>query len=313
VKLAELFAKRAVLVTGKGGVGKTTLAATLARAAASQGKRVLCAEVAAEGETDSPLARALGYEGPVGPEPVRVTGGIQFCLLTPTAGHRRFLEDTLKARLLVNAALKAKAIRAFLLAAPTFAEMGVLYRFLDLVRQTRRDGSPEHELLIVDLPATGHALAFARFPAALLKMVPSGPVGAALREGLALVTDPERTAAVVVTLPEQLPVSESIELTRGLLEADLPVAGLVVNRVAADPFVGEERHLVDRFLSEHGPHLGGRTLERIDAARTALKRLTHELSLPLLTLEESLEAGMAAPVDLARSLLGEGDPEPVAP
>jgi arsenite/tail-anchored protein-transporting ATPase len=295
----ELFTRRALLVTGKGGVGKTTIAVTLARGAAAAGKRVLCAEVGAEDEASSPLARAFGGEGVLAEEPALVAEGIRGVLLTPTAGHRQFLRETLKVRFLADAALRSAAIRSFLRAAPTFAEMGVLYRFLHLLRQQRPDGSPEHEVVIVDLPATGHALGFVQFPAALLKLIPGGPVGAAVREGLAVITDPARTAALVVTLPESLPVSESIELTRGLLDAAIPVAAVVLNRVCGDPFADDERAAVDRFVAQHWPILGARSLRRIDAAKAATRRLGEELPLPVLIMEESPEDGCRVPVDLA--------------
>ena len=85
-----------------------------------------------------------------------------------------------------------------------------------LVRAKRRDGSDEHELIIVDLPATGHALALAQIPASLLRVIPTGPIANAVREGLDLLTDPARTGAIVVTLPETLPVSEALELVQGI-------------------------------------------------------------------------------------------------
>jgi arsenite-transporting ATPase len=303
VPLSELFTRRALLVTGKGGVGKTTIAATLARIAAAQGKRVLCAEVAGEGDTWSPLGRALGCATASAEEPVEVAPGVRLVLLTPTAGHRQFLRDTVKLRFLANTAMKATGIRAFLAAAPTFPEMGILYRFLHLLRQVRDDGDPEHELMIVDLPATGHALAFAQFPAALLRLIPGGPVGAAVREGLARVTDPAQTAAVVVTLCESLPVSESIELVRGLTSTNVHVAALILNRLCPDPFDAEERAAVDRFVVAHAPLLGARSLERIDLGRAARRRLEDELGRPIHPVAEAAEDGPRVPLALAAGML----------
>ena len=301
--LSELFTRRALLVTGKGGVGKTTIAATLARVAAAQGKRVLCTEVAAEGETSSPLGRAFGCPEASAEEPVVVAPGVRLLLLTPTAGHRQFLRDTVRLRFLADAAMKASGIRAFLAAAPTFPEMGILYRFLDLVRQQRDDGSPAHELVIVDLPATGHALAFAQFPAALLRLIPGGPVGAAVRDGLARVTDPAQTAAVVVTLCESLPVSEAIELVRGLVSTDVHVAAVILNRLCRDPFDAEERAAVDGFVAAHAPLLGARSLGRIDLGRAAVRRLQRERGRPIHLVEDAAEDGPRVPLTLAAGLL----------
>lgn len=276
---------RAVLVTGKGGVGKTTVAASLARFAAAQGKRVLVTEIAAEGAKSSPLADALGTER-FAEQPVEIAPNLKMALLTPTPGHQRFLRDVLPMKVLADAAMRTAAIRRFLAAAPTFPEMGVLYRLLDLVRAKRKDGGFEHEMIIVDLPATGHALALAQIPASLLRVIPSGPIAAAVKEGLALLKDPAQTGALVVTLPETLPVSEAIELVRGIEQHEIPLAQVFVNRVPFDPFSDEERAFARKLLEGRPPTLGARTLERIERARLSLDRLAREVPVPILTLQD---------------------------
>ncbi len=283
--MKNLIARRAVLVTGKGGVGKTTVSAALARHFARQGMRVLAAEMAKEGDEASALGEALGAPR-LGETPVTVDQNLQAMLLTPTVGHQKFLRDVLPMKLLADAAMKSGAIRRFLSAAPTFPEMGVLYRLLDLVRARRRDGAFEHEVIIVDLPATGHALALAQIPASLLRVIPTGPIADAVREGLAFLRDPERTGAVVVTLPETLPVSEALELVRGIHENEIPLASVVVNRVPFDPFTPEEREAVRRLLEDRPPTLGERTVERIDRARVAVARLGREVSVPITVLHD---------------------------
>ena len=284
--LKSLLSLRAALVTGKGGVGKTTVAASLARYAAQAGKRVLVAEIGTEDATTSALADVLGLDA-LGGEPVDVGPNLRAVALLPSLGHQRFLRDVLPVKFLADAAMKAGAIRRFLSAAPTFPEMGVLYRLLELVRMTRRDGGFEHELIVVDLPATGHALALAQIPASLLRIIPTGPIANAVREGLDLLEDTKRTGAVLVTLPETLPVSEAIELARGVREHRIPLAQIVVNRVPFDPFTPAEatqvRELVGRKL--RAPVLGARTLERIDRAAVALERL-REVGVPVTTLQD---------------------------
>jgi len=283
--LKSLLPLRAVLVTGKGGVGKTTFAASLARFAAQSGKRVLVTEIGSEEATTSALADAIGTPK-ITEQPQEVAPNLRVASLAPALGHQRFLRDVLPMKILADAAMRSSAIRRFLSAAPTFPEMGVLYRLLDLVRMKRRDGAFEHEMIIVDLPATGHALALAQIPASLLRVIPTGPIAAAVREGLELLRDPGRTGAVVVTLPETLPVSEAIELVQGIAEHEIPLAHVVVNRVPFDPFSDEERDFIRSLLGNQRPTLGGRTLERIDRARVALGRIANAVSVPVGVLQD---------------------------
>jgi anion-transporting ArsA/GET3 family ATPase len=292
---------RAVLVTGKGGVGKTTVTASLARYAASQGKRVLCAEMVGDPAASSALADALGVEH-LDIEPVSVAPNLKAVLLAPHLGHTKFLRDVLPMKLLADAAMRSAAIRRFLAAAPTFPEMGVLYRLLDLVRMKHKDGTDEHELIIVDLPATGHALALAQIPASLLRVIPTGPIAAAVREGLELLTDQERTGAIVVTLP----VSEALELVKGIQLHNIPLAQVMVNRVPFDPFSEDEREAVKVMLSGRAPTLGERTLERIDRSRVALMRLRREVKVPIVSLQDVWLDGPRLAEEMASLMAVEG-------
>jgi arsenite-transporting ATPase len=272
--LLDLAQRRLVIVTGKGGVGKTTIAAAIARTFASTGKRVLVAEIAAHEDTPSAISLALGVR-PLTDEPQSIAKDIWGCLLTPSMGHRRFLQDTLPMKLLADAAMKSQALRRFLMAAPGFSDMGVMYRMLDLMRRRHPDGGVEFEYCVIDSPATGHALALAQIPDLLTRVIPGGPILRAAKDGLALLT-----ATVVVTLPETLPVTEALDLTRGLQKHRLPVAGVIVNRVPADPFSAGERMAVGRVLAQGGEVLGHREMQRIARAQTAiaLLRQTHDKS-----------------------------------
>lgn len=305
--LKRLLPLRAVLVTGKGGVGKTTVTASLARFAAAQGKRVLCAEMVGDPDASSALADALGVER-LDIEPVPIGPNLKAVLLAPHLGHTRFLRDVLPMKLLADAAMRSAAIRRFLAAAPTFPEMGVLYRLLDLVRAKHRDGGWEHEMIIVDLPATGHALALAQIPASLLRVIPTGPIAKAVREGLDLLTDTERTGAIVVTLPETLPVSEALELCKGIKEHDIPLAHVFVNRVPFDPFDEEEREFVRATLENLGPTLGERTMERIDRARVSLDRIEREVTVPIVAMQDVWLDGPRLAEEVASLMAVEGSP-----
>ncbi len=304
--LERIAGLRAVMVTGKGGVGKTTVTATLARLLAASGKRVLCGEIAADQETSSPLMAALTGEGTSAIEPVEVLPGIATVVLQPTRGHHAFLRDSLKIHVLANAAMRSQVIRRFLLAAPTFPELGILYRVLELERERLPGGRHVWDTILLDLPATGHALALAQIPASILRIIPGGPIVEAVREGLRVLRDPAQAGAVLVTLPETLPVSEALELAAGLVKHEIPLAGFVLNRVPVDPFDPGEREAVRAHAATVGPLLGMRSLDRIERARAALERLSRGISVPWITLAEAWEEGPALPVHLTE-ILG-GDP-----
>lgn len=304
----SIFQRRLVLVTGKGGVGKTTIAAGLAKAFAARGKRVLLAEVAPDLAAPSALSEALG-SGPIGEEPLRVAPNLDAVLLTPAMGHRRFLQDALPLRLLADAAMRSSAVRKFLSAAPGFNDMGVMYRMLDLIRRRRPDGTFEYEACVVDSPATGHALALAQIPELLVRVVPAGPIARAAKEGLALLTDPGWSGAVVVTQPETLPVTEALELCAGLQRHRVPVTAIVLNQVPKDPFTPEERAAVDRLLEEQPPLLGTRELSRIDRAAAAARALGDRPPAPVLSVHDLPDRDGALTDRIAATLAPRTTPE----
>lgn len=297
--------RRLVIVTGKGGVGKTTLAAAMARAMARAGKRVLCAEVAAHPDTPSALVEALGGRRS-SEEPTFAAKDIDTVLLTPTAGHRRFLQDTLPLKVLADAAMKSQGLKRFLSAAPGFSDMGVMYRALDLMNKKRPEGGFQWDVLLLDSPATGHALALAQIPAFLLKVIPHGPIGRVARDGLSILTDPSQTATVVVTLPETLPVTEALELSRGLQRHRLSVNAVIVNRVPQDPFSFDERlavkGLIDGQESQGHQVFGARELHRIERAEAATALLSADTALPVLRLPELDSKGPELAEQLATRL-----------
>nr|WP_246356741.1 ArsA-related P-loop ATPase [Pyxidicoccus fallax] len=280
-----MWDRRALLVSGKGGVGKTTLSAALAVAAARSGRSVLLVEMAPDEGGPSALGALVGARD-VGPKVTRVRPGLSFVRLAASEGHRRFLQDTLPLRWLAEAALRSRALRRFLEAGPALREMGLLYQMLALLRRTRPDGRFEYPLSIIDLPATGHALAIAALPRTVLALMPGGPIGRSVQEGLDFLQDPARSAVLLTSLPEPLPVSEALALASELERLELPLTAAVLNRMPEDPFTPESHAAVQRLLATHGPHQGARALARLERARAARARLAAGLQVPLLTLPE---------------------------
>ncbi len=265
----HIWNRELILVTGKGGVGKTTVAAALARAAQAEGRQVLLAEVTTEVAKTSPLLGLFGQPRPEGEAPVRLDSGLYGLRITPSSGHKLFLKDALHSGILANAAMRSSALNRFLLAAPAFPEIGTLYSLVSLLRQRRYDH------IILDLPATGHALGLVSLPRTVLKVLPSsGLIGTAIQEGMDALTSKERTGAVLVTLPEAMPVQESIELEQGLNKLDVPVSAMVLNRMPKHAFSEAERIALDNHMRGRAtePLLGTREFRRLERALDARTR-----------------------------------------
>jgi len=232
VDTAQFFAaSRVVIVAGKGGVGKTTVAATLAKAAARTGLTTLVVEV--EGKSGLPGLfgqSTIGYDestlspggGPDGAADVRARA------LTPDDALLDYLADhglnRVSRRLVGSGALDLVAT-----AAPGIRDILILGK----VKQIEAAGA--HNLIVLDAPAAGHAISFLRSAAGLLDAVSVGPIHTQAAEVLALLTDPARCQVMLVTLPEETPVNELVQTAYSLEEdVGISLAPVVVNGLYPD-------------------------------------------------------------------------------
>lgn len=277
--MLELFDKRAVLVTGKGGVGRTTVTAALAMAAARSGKRVLIAEMGEPDEDLAALGRLFGRQT-LPADPVPLARNVDGVMLWSRKGHERFLSMVLPVAALVRAALRSKALRRMLDAAPSLNELGVFYHMLTLAREERPGGGPAWDVMIVDLPATGHALGLATLPDRILQIIPSGPISRAIHEGKEIFFNARTSNMVVVTLPEKLPVTECLELIEGVQETDMPVGGVIVNKVVGDDFTEEEREALEPLVRERAL-FGATRFLGIGMVEASLRELEEKAGVPV--------------------------------
>lgn len=282
--MKELFEKRALLITGKGGVGRTTATAALAMAAARSGKRVLIAEMGEPEEDLAALGRLFGRKT-LSADPVPLARNIDGVMLWSRKGHERFISVVLPIAALVRAALRSSALRRMLDAAPSLNELGVFYHMLTLARAESPSGGPAWDLIIIDLPATGHALGLATLPDRVLQILPNGPIARAIHEGKDVFFDPEDSAMLVVTLPETLPVTECLELLEGLRETDMPIGGVIVNKVVGDEFTEAERDVLDPLVNDHDL-FGATRFLGIGMVERSLRHLRESTGTPIWRLPE---------------------------
>lgn len=285
------FERELVLVTGKGGVGKTVVAAALAKLLHARGRRVLITEIAPDLHTPSVLLRYFEHQDLKNDEPVQLEPGLFGVRISASIGHRLFLRAALRVRFLVDAAMKSSALTRFLLAAPTFPEIGILYQLVTLIR------SKQFDHIVVDLPATGHAIGLTSLPRTVLKVLPGGLIGDAIREGVECMTNPERTGAIVVSLPEAMPVVESADLIAALERSEIKTAAAFLNRIPQNPLSVDEQRRLRAWAQSSSERLMGTTelrrIERAEEARRMFRELMPETmpiaEIPLFDVSNPLE------------------------
>jgi anion-transporting ArsA/GET3 family ATPase len=204
----------------------------LALAAARRGKRVLLAMCNAKER----ISQLLEVER-VGPHNQRILPGIDAVNMNPQVALEEYGMMVLKVRALYRAIFENRLVSAFLRGTPGIEAWSMLGKAQFHARETLPDGRPRYDMVILDSPATGHGLEMLRVPRVLLDVAPPGLLRREAERAWELFSDPERAGALIVTLPEDMPVSESVELHAALRnELHLPVAGLVVNGVIARLF-----------------------------------------------------------------------------
>lgn len=302
VRPPALVSRRFVVVAGKGGVGRTTVATALARVAVNAGKRVLLAQM----ESSDRLTRLLGAERPIGADVVELEAGLSAVNMTPQRALHEYGLLVLKYESLTKALFENRATRGFLRAIPgldAYAMLGKAWWHTTEFVGTR----PRFDLVIVDGPASGHAVRMLSIPKAILEAVPKGPLAKDAEAMRSLFGDPTRAAVVMVTLPEELPARETSLLARQITgELQMPLTPLIVNGV---PDADLEDPGLDHLLGATlGPSaspaarqaLGGVRIlvERRREAALILARLARDPGLPMIELPRLPETDLG-PAEVA--------------
>ena len=262
----ELFgATRLIVIAGKGGVGKTTVTAVVARAAARAGLRVLTVEL-----DGKPTLAAL-------------TPGIDHLSISAPDALAEYLDTHGLGR--VTKRLKANGvIDVVSTAAPGIDDIVVLGKLKQLER------GAEYDLILVDGPAAGHAITFLMAPQGLLDTVRGGPIRTQALDVLEMLGDPTRCQVMLVTLPETTPVNELVETAYALEErVGVHLGPVVVNGVDDGPdlVVPDD---TDPVLADAAAFRNSRR----DLHRREVRRLGEALAIDQIHLPHIVTAGLTA-------------------
>ena len=296
--LRDLFERRLLLVSGKGGVGKSTAAAALALAAARFGRRTCLVEV--EGRQ---TFSAVFDTAPWDFTEREFRPGLWGMSIDPEASLQEYLALFYGAQRLSRLVAKAPAVEFATQAAPGIKDVLLIGKVKEMERRRDPDGRFHYDLIVMDAPPTGRIVNFLRAPDATTELVNLGPIRAQAQTVIEMILDAERTNLVLVTLLEEMPVTETIESVEALDELGVALGPVLVNRVTEAVLDAEEvKALADlnpddvvalageAALELDGPaaadllELGADHLARLELEERMRERLAEQLDLPTLEL-----------------------------
>ena len=285
--MPELFDKRLVIVTGKGGVGKSTVALAMGLAAAAQGRRTIVCEVSSQEHTSRVFHRAR-----VGFHEVEMAENLWAISIDPDEAMREYVLLQLRVRAMRDMLFRSRIFTYLAAATPGLRELVTIGKIWEVAQPDRKvKKGRKYDLVIVDAPATGHGVAFLQTPRTFANIARVGPIKAQAEALETLIVNHRRTGVAIVALPEETPVNETAALEHVLTEE----VGVAVDRVYMNALYSERfsKPEVERLEQVHADRNGAiraacraalSESRRAAAQHQQLARLAELVNAPLRTL-----------------------------
>jgi anion-transporting ArsA/GET3 family ATPase len=246
---ARIFDKRLIFVTGKGGVGKTTVSAALGLAAARSGKRTIVCEVAHQER----MSQAFRREG-VGYSETELAPRLFAISIDPQRSMEEYLSSQVKPAPLYKLLFDNRFFQYFAAATPGMRELVTIGKIWELAQLERRSAKASpYDLVIVDAPSTGHGLGILRTPSTFRDAARVGPIRRQADTIDGFITNSKLTGVVTVALPEEMPVNETLDFKQALaLEMGMDIDAVVVNALYPERFSDSETERIERAVDSNG-------------------------------------------------------------
>jgi anion-transporting ArsA/GET3 family ATPase len=280
-----LLDKRLIFVTGKGGVGKSTVAIALGLVAARAGRRCIVAELAAQER----IQGAFDLHGEHFEE-VELAPGLSTISIDPQHAMEEYLK--IKAGPLGHALSASRVFGAFAMATPGMRELLSIGKIWELAQLERRtQGAAPYDLVIVDAPATGHGVGILRTPRTFAEIAMVGPIAHQARTIARTIDDRTFTGIVAVATAEEMPVNETLVLREALQRDGLDLDAVILNALYPKRFAATDTKALHGALARASDPLIRASLKAAvsEQARAAAQhdqqaRLAEGLGLPLIEL-----------------------------
>ncbi len=283
--MPALLQRRLIFVTGKGGVGKSTVATALGLVAARRGLRVIVAELASQDRVRQSFDRSGDTF-----EEVQVADGLYTISIDPQTAMEEYLR--VKTGPVGQVLGSSRLFGAFAMATPGMRELLSIGKIWELAQLERRtDGADAYDLVIVDSPAAGHGVGILRTPRTFAEIARVGPIAHQARTIAATIADPDFTAVMAVSTAEEMPVNETLWLRDALAREELTLEAVAVNGCYPERFRPGERKRLEAARRRARTPLAGAALDaalseqaRAQAHRDQLQRLRDGLGSELVEL-----------------------------